>query len=121
MGLFLRISGLALFAVMTVQLAAFLSTAVYDTGPLRLEGFWIFRWPSKAAVEDTFFFFDAIMGSLLWVFEFGLGALLIVTGRRITARERGDRLAEEQAIERILRDREVRLREDEMRSHGDAN
>ena len=120
MAVFLRLSGIAVLVWVAVQVGTFLSGATFSPGPFGLKGFFVFWLPSKAGVDDAFFFFNAIMGTLLWVFESGLGIVLILVGRCISASERKERLEYQQALERILRDREARETEGASAPRGEV-
>src|SRR4051812_26419376 len=102
LGALVALSGVAVFVWGVAQIVIFFSIAVFfpdaDWRPQ-----WFLVWlPSVEAVENTAFLFDGIMGSLLWLAETAFAVVLIVSGRRILAAERKDRLEEKQAIDRII-------------------
>jgi hypothetical protein len=105
LGALVALSGVAVLIWVVAQIVMFLSIAVFfpdaDWRPQ-----WLLVWlPSVEAVQNTAFLFDGIMGSLLWLAETAFAVILIVTGRRILAAERKDRLEEKQAIDRIIQSR----------------
>ena len=105
LGNFLLLSALLLLGLVVIQVAAFLSTAVFHVDVDWLPkgfptSFPIVALPGQNAVETGLSYFSATMGSLLWIFEIGIAVALLFTGRRILAGERKFQLEEKEAIDR---------------------
>lgn len=105
--LFLRLCGLGLLVLVAVQVAATLWTVTFDTDPMQMLELWVFAVPSRSVVHNSLFYFDLIMGSLLWIFETGIAIVLMSIGGRMGRADRRAREEEQEAISRVLAARKV--------------
>ena len=108
LGRLMLLSGAAVLAWVFLQIGGFLSTAAVHPDALPEWGWVLIPIPSGESVDNGFFYFNAIVGSLAWLVEIGLAVLLIITGRRMISAERGLRAEDQRAIEQIKRSQQAR-------------
>ena len=109
LGVFVALSGAAVLIWVFAQLVLFLSAAVFfPNADWRPDDWFFLVLPSNQSFQNSLFYFNSIMGSLLWLVETALAVALIITGRRIVATERRHQHEEKQAIDRIVQDQRQR-------------